>query len=98
MTRTSLAAIALMSLAFAAPALAQDNMMMKDNMGMMMSPKGEMTMMSTPMDQATMDMAMKNAQPVPEGTIFFMSGGKMYMVQDMKMENGMMMSDGMMKK
>ena len=97
MTRISLAAIALMSLAFTAPALAQDNMMMKDNMGMMMS-NGQMTMMSTPMDKATTDMAMKNAQPVPEGTIFFMSGGKMYMIQDMKMENGMMMSDGMMKK
>lgn len=98
MTRTSLAAIALMSLAFATPALAQDNMMMKDNMGMMMSPEGEMTMMSAPMDQATMELAMKNAQPVPDNAIFFMSGGKMYMMQDTKMENGMMMSDGMMKK
>lgn len=97
MTRTSLAVTALMSLAFAAPALAQDNMMMKDNMGMMMS-NGQMSMMSTPMDKAMMDTAMKSAQPVPDNTIFFMFGGKMYMVQDMKMENGMMMSEGMMKK
>ena len=98
MLKTVLAALAVLSVAFAAPAFAQDNMMMKDNMGMMMGPKGEMMMMSKPMDQAMMDAAMKTAQPVPEGTMFFMSGGKMMMMSDMKMENGMMMSEELMKK
>ena len=98
MTKTVLAALALLSVAYAAPALAQDNMMVKDNMGMMMGAGGEMMMMSKPMDQAMMDAAMKTAQPVPEGTIFFMSGGKMMMMQDAKMESGAMMSEELMKK
>ena len=72
--------------------------MMKDNMAMTMGANGEMMMMKTPMDKMMMEMAMKNAAPVADDTIFFMSGGKLYMMQDAKMENGMMMSDEMMKK
>ena len=45
-----------------------------------------------------MNMAMKNATAVEDGTIFFISGGKLYMVEDMKMENGKMMSEQMMMK
>ena len=62
----------------------------------MISPTGEMMMMTESMDESMMNMAMKNATEVEDGTIFFMSGGKLYMVRDMKMENGKMMSESMM--
>lgn len=93
----SLTLAAFASFALAAPALAQDTMMMKDNGAMMMSPTGEMMMTET-MDSAMMEMAMKTATAVEDGTIFFMSGGKLYMVEDAKMEDGRMMSEGMMPK
>lgn len=97
MNRTLIAG-ALAAFALLTPAFAQDPMMMKDNMGMTMGANGEMMMMAQPMTADMMAMAMKSATAVPDGTIFFMSGGKLMMMQDMKMENGMMMSDEMMKK
>lgn len=90
-----LAAATLTTLAFSTGALAQDPMMMKDNGAMTVMPNGEMMIMET-VDPAMMEMAMKNAQPVSAGTIFFMNDGKLYMMQDMKMEDGKMMSEGMM--
>ena len=89
----TIAAVA--AFALATPALAQNEMMMKDNGAMMISPTGQM-MMTESMDKSMMEMAMKSATEVEDGTIFFMSGGKLYMVEDMKMENGKMMSEGMM--
>ena len=83
--------------AFAMPSVAQEGMMMKENQPMMISPTGEMMMMTESMDQSMMEMAMKTAKEVEEGTIIFMSGGKLYMVEDMKMENGKMIPEGMMK-
>jgi hypothetical protein len=90
----TIAAVA--AFAAATPALAQDEMMMMENRPMMISPTGEMMMMTESMDESMMNMAMKNATEVEDGTIFFMSGGKLYMVRDMKMENGKMMSESMM--
>ncbi len=91
----TLAVANLTTLALSTAAFAQDPMMMKDNGAMAVMPTGEMMMMET-MDPAMMEMAMKNAEPVSAGTIFFMTDGKLYMMQDMKMENGKMMSEGMM--
>ena len=89
----TIAAVA--AFALATPALAQDEMMMQNNGAMMISPTGQM-MMTESMDKSMIKMAMKSAAEVEDGTIFFMSGGKLYMVKDMKMENGKMMSEGMM--
>ena len=97
MSIRSVAIAVLAVFAFSLPALSQSGTMMKDNGAMMMSPTGQM-MMTEKMDASMMEMAMKNAKPVEAGTLFFMSGGKMYMLQDMKMENGKMMSDQMMMK
>ena len=92
------AAGALAALLFAAPAstFAQDasGMMMKDNQAVMTMPNGTMSdkMMMT---EEMMKMALENATPVADGTIFFMNDGRMYMMQDAKMENGEMMSKSM---
>jgi hypothetical protein len=92
----TLAAMATVASAFAMPAVAQEEMMMEENRPMMISPTGEMMMMTESMDESMMKMAMKNATAVEDGTLFFMSDGKLYMMEDMKMENGKMMSEQMM--
>ena len=96
MTIRTITVAALTTFALGMPAVAQEEMMMKENQPMMISPTGEMMMMTESMDQSMMNMAMKNATAVEDGTIFFISGGKLYMMQDMKMENGKMMSEQMM--
>ncbi len=80
--------------AFTTSAFAMEPMTMKDGQAMVVMPDGKSMMMDG--DKMMMDMAMKNATPVTEGTIFFMQDGKMMMTMDMKMEDGKMMSDAMM--
>lgn len=80
--------------ALASGAFAMEPMMMKDGQAMVVMPDGESMMMDA--DMAIMEMAMKNATPVENGMIFFMQDGKMMMTQDMKMEDGKMMSESMM--
>ncbi len=92
-----LSAALIAGFAFTAPAFAMDPMMMKDGQAMTILPSGE-TMMMDKMDKPMMEMAMKNAKPVKAGTIFMMNDGKMMMMEDMKMENGKMMSEEMMMK
>ena len=87
------AAAALATLALGASSFAQDAMvepmMMESGQAMMVSPTGE-TMMGT-MEEEAMTMAMENAEPVAEGTVFFMMDGQMMMTTGMTMEDGMMM-------
>ncbi len=90
------AAAALGVLALAAPAFAQDAMpmgepmMMESGQAMVMMPAGEM-MMGT-MSEETMTMAMENAEPVSEDTVFFFMDGQMMMMTGMEVgEDGMMM-------
>ncbi len=95
-TLNILAAAALAASVLATSASAQEPMMMmKDNQAMMTMPNGEMSSMMM-MDDSMMTMALENATPVEDGTIFFMNDGRLYMGKDMKMENGEMMSEGMM--
>lgn len=96
MTDRTLTLAAVAAFAFAMPAVAEEGMMMEENRPMMISPTGEMMMMTEPMDNSMMSMAMENATAVEEGTLFFISDGTLYMMQDMKMENGNMMSEQMM--
>ena len=90
---------ALLAAAFAAPAVA-DEMQMKPGQMMMMSPDGKM--MTMPMDDkmAKDTMSMMEKAPAMKAPMMMMMGadGKMHMSDDMKMPDGKMMSDPMMKK
>lgn len=80
------------------PALAMDNMMMHKGETMMMMPDGTMGTMKT-MDPAMAKMMMKDAKPMTNCMMMMMGeDGKMYMMEDMKMSDGMMACEGMMKK
>ena len=86
--------------AFAAvPALAED-MMMKDGMMHTMQPDGHMTMMTPSGDQMKMmqDAMMKQGTEMTGTMIIMMHDGHMMMMDDMKMDDGKMMSDHMMMK
>lgn len=85
-----------------APAWSMDEMMMKKGMTMIVMPDGKMTTMPMSDDKAMGDEkmmdAMKMAKPMDHAMIMMMgSDGKMYMMEDSKMPNGMMMSDELMK-
>jgi hypothetical protein len=93
-----LATIAVCALSL--PALA-DEMGMKANEMMMMGPDGKMSTMemSDPkMAKEMGEMMEKHGKPVSHNMMMMMYDGKMYMMQDMKMSNGKMMSDEMMMK
>ena len=76
-----------------APAFAMDNMMMDKGSSMIIKPDGT-TATVKPMDDAMTMALMKKAKALKHGLIFMMgSDGKMYMMEDSKMPDGMMMSD-----
>lgn len=92
-----LAAAALMTVV-ASPAFAMETMMMKKGETAMVMPNGEMATMPM-MDPKMAKMMMKGAKPMKHGMIMMMGeDGKMYMMEDMKMPDGMMASEAMMKK
>lgn len=90
--RTSTAA-AFALFALGAPVFAQgmmtEPMMMESGQAMIVTPSGEMTMGT--MAQSAMSMAEENAQPVPEGTVFFLMNGEMMMTSGMELKDGEMM-------
>ncbi len=82
--------------AIAGPALA-DTTMMKKGETMMMMPSGEMATMPA-MDAAMAGEMMKVAKPMSNCVMMMMGeDGKMYMMDDMKMADGMMACDAAMK-
>jgi hypothetical protein len=84
-----------MTLALAAPALAQGGGggELDPTRYMYIGPTGSMSYMTaTPKGTA---MLMKYAKPVSAGTIFFRNNGTLYMVQDRKMANGVMLFQAM---
>lgn len=82
----------LAAMAFAAPAFAQEGGMMRENEFRVVMANGQTkTAMMT--DAKMMDEIMKHAKPVAAGQVFFMHGGKMYQVEDMKMSDGKMLSE-----
>jgi hypothetical protein len=82
--------------ALLSPTLAEE-MQMKPGMMMMMHPDGKM--MTMPVDDA-MSKHMMDKGTAMKVPMMMMMGpdGKMHMMEDMKMSNGKMMSDEMMKK
>ncbi len=83
----------LAAMAFAAPAFAQaeGGMMRENEFRVVMADGHTKTAMMT--DAKMMAEIMKHAKPVAGGQIFFMHGGKMYQVQDMKMSDGRWLSE-----
>jgi hypothetical protein len=74
-------------------------MMIRDGtMMMMMGPDGHMMSMAPAADQMKMmgDAMMKNGSEMKGPMNFMMQGGKMMMMNDMKMDDGKMMSDHML--
>lgn len=96
MSALKLLAIASVVTAISLPALAQATMMKKGEV-MMMTPDGKMATMS--MNKDMMATMMKDGKPIDHCLITMMGDdGKMMMMQDMKMSNGMMACNEMMKK
>ena len=81
----------LAAFAMAAPAHAQmENEKLGNNTYFVVMPDGRTVKMEAK-DKMTMDMMMKEGKPVAAGQIFFMSGGKLYMMEDKKMSDGKML-------
>ena len=92
-----LGAVGIMA-ATASAAAAMDSMMMDKGMTMMVMPDGKTATMKS-MDDKTMSMMKDMAKPMDKAVIMMMGAdGKMYMMEDTKMPDGKMMSDGMMMK
>ena len=71
---------------------------MKNGTVMMMMPNGQtssMDMTDPTMMHEMSTMMMKHGKKVSQTMIMMMMGGEMYMMPDMKMSNGKMMSDNM---
>ncbi len=82
----------LAAMAFAAPAFAQEGGMMRENEFRIVMANGQTktTMMT---DAKAIDEIMKHAKPLAAGQVFFMHNGKTYMVEDMKMPDGRLLSE-----
>ena len=76
-----------------APEVKDGKMEMKDGQMMMVMPNGQMHSMKPDAD-ATATMS-KEGKSMPGNMMMQMQGGKMKMMQDMKMPDGKMMSDHM---
>ena len=76
-----------------APEVKDGKMEMKDGQMMMVMPNGQMHSMKPDAD-ATATMS-KEGKSMPGNMMMQMQGGKMMMMQDMKMPDGKMMSDHM---
>jgi len=89
--RSVLAATAV-TFALGAPAFAQNiSMELSDRQAIMIDTAGHVSRMNVgPKGHA---MIMKNATRVQAGTIFYMSGGKLYKTRDRKMTGGQMLHD-----
>lgn len=89
----------LLSAAAVAPAFA-DDMAMQDGHMMMMGADGKMMEMAPAGDAMAMmkDAMMKNGHEMKGPVIMMMTDGKMMMMDDMKMDDGKMMSEHMMMK
>ena len=85
-----------LTIGLAAPAFAQNiSMELSDRQAMMITPSGKVMRMNV--GAAGHAMMMKHGQPVKAGTIFYMSGGKLYWTQDRSMEGGKMLHDALVE-
>lgn len=81
--------------AYAVPASAQDAWDVKDRMTFFVMPDGKVLRMTTPVGTRGHTELMKSGREVKTGTIFYMSGSKLYMADDTKMPSGMMLMDAL---
>ncbi len=79
--------------AYAIPASAQDAWDVKDRMSFFVMPDGKVVRMTTPVGTRGHTELMRSGREVKAGTIFYMTGGKLYMAEDTKMPSGMMLMD-----
>jgi hypothetical protein len=87
----SIVAATAVTFALAAPAIAQNiSLELSDRQAMMIDTGGRVSRMDV--GAKGHKMLMKYAHPLHAGTIFYMSGGKLYMAQDRPM-NGKMLHD-----
>jgi hypothetical protein len=78
---------------YAVPVSAQDAWDIKDRMSFFVMPDGKVVRMTNPVGTRGHTELMKSGREVKAGTIFYMTGGKLYMAQDTKMPSGMMLMD-----
>ena len=78
---------------YAVPASAQDAWDLRDRMSFFVMPDGKVIRMTTPVGTRGHTELMNRGREVKTGTIFYMSGGKLYMAEDSKMPSGMMLMD-----
>jgi hypothetical protein len=89
MKMTKLIAASALAMSFALPALAQEETALQErNVYLFMN--GKMVHMA--MSDAKHTEIMKSFKPLPNGTMIYASGGKLYLAQDTKMTSGKMMS------
>jgi hypothetical protein len=89
--RSTLIAAA-MTVASIAPSFAQNiQLELSDRQALMVNAAGKVSKMS--LNEAGHRMMMKYARPVRAGTLFYMSGGTLYMVQDRRMAGGQSLHD-----
>ena len=79
--------------AYAIPASAQDAWDLRDRMSFFVMPDGKVIRMTSPVGTRGHSELMKTGREVKSGTIFYMTGGKLYMAEDTKMPSGMMLMD-----
>lgn len=89
MTKTRLVAAAMFmsAVALSSGASALEAMDVKDRMAFFLNPTGKVVM--RPLTDNAFAFAMKNAREVPQGAVFFRSGGKVYLMENKKMGNKM---------
>jgi hypothetical protein len=88
----SVIAAAAVTLALAAPAFAQNiSLELSDRQAMMIDTGGRVSRMDV--GASGHKTIMRYATPVHAGTIFYMSGGKLYMAQDRPMTGGRSLHD-----
>jgi hypothetical protein len=93
--RTALIA-SVMTLAFGAPAFAQNIMMeIADRGGIIVDSHGKVERFSG--SERAQAMMKKYGHPVKAGTIFYMSGGTLYMAQDRRMAGGVSLREALVR-
>jgi hypothetical protein len=83
------------TLALASGALAQDAMEMHDRTAFVFRNSVKSHPLVLQLSDAQHAMVMKYAKPLKAGTMVFMSGGQLYLLQDRRMAKGKMMFDGL---
>jgi hypothetical protein len=87
MNKTKIVAAAMLmgAVTLSTGAFALEEIDVKDRMAFFLNPTGKVVMHT--MNDNAFAFAMKNAREVPQGAVFFRSGGKVYLMENKKMGN-----------